>query len=436
MTTLTTDDKQFLMKMQKQKENNRLRQQKYLNKVKDNKEFKQQKAEYQRQYRKQLKDKFNELQGIIETKQVGAPQPININEITASKPISRRQKIYNKKQNIITAEITPKHKNREQPLEQSTINIYLEKLNIIHKHLTNTPLSSKLKQELTKLLNGNPSITNYIILNMPYLNDIEKTIQDLRQIYPNDNSFKSYLIPLTVELSHLPTLNNQYQIITKVAKNINDIVQTKRESNILPKSDEIKIIDLNKNIILSNLKKLPNIEDRLIYGLYTLFPSRREDDYRLMRLTYDKNANDLDKDFNYLQNLKDGTYKFIFNQFKTKKTYTKNGGQIFKVPDDLQAIITEYVNDKQIKENEYLFYSHNNHKELIAQSNFSAKISNTFKKIYGVPISIRFIRKSHATYIYKEEFNNKMTSAQVKEYREKMAHSANESDNYRVKGYE
>lgn len=433
MATLTEDEKAFLQKIEKQKENNRLRQQKYLSKVKDNEEFKQSKAEYQRTYREQLKTKYNELQGVVNKVQE-IPQPVNIQQITASQPISRKQKIYNKKHNITQDQDTviPAHITRKEALEPSTINEYIIKLNIIHRLLTNNTLTPKLKTELTKLLNGNESITQYIILNMPYLKTINETIQELRQKYPNNNSFKSYLVPLTVVLSHLPTLNNEYQTITKVAKNINEAVQEIRQENIIPKGDEIKIIDLNKDVILSNIEKLLNIEDRLIYGLYTLYPARREDDYRLMRLTYDENAEDMNDEYNYINISKDGLMRFIFNQYKTRSTYKQ---QILNVPPELQKIILSYINQKSIKENEFLFFSNDNHKDKIAQSNFSTKISNTFKKIYGVPISIRFIRKSHATHIYHLEYQNKMTSKEVKEYQRYMAHSKSESDAYRVKGY-
>ena len=103
---------------------------------------------------------------------------------------------------------------------------------------------------------------------MPYLNDVEQVIKALREKYSNDNTFTSYLIAYTVVLSHIPSLRNDYLKITTLAKD-----QTKQGQAIrdLNETDEPeKIIDLsNRQTILDNIQKLPNITDKLIYALTT-----------------------------------------------------------------------------------------------------------------------------------------------------------------------
>ena len=48
-------------------------------------------------------------------------------------------------------------------------------------------------------------------------NDIEPTINTLRENYKNDNSFKTYLNILVVITSHLTSLNKSvYQTLTKL----------------------------------------------------------------------------------------------------------------------------------------------------------------------------------------------------------------------------
>lgn len=421
----TGELQKIIARIEKIKENNKIRQQRYRDKHKNDKQFKEEHAKYHKEYRKNLKQKYNEILG-IENK-IEPIKVVDIQEIIKPTPISRKNKRYQKKNNI-TTDIKPAFIDRKKQLEPSTLIEYIKKLNIIHKHLLNKPLDAKLKDELNKLINNNEYDEKYILSNMPYLDDVDKLINDIRAKYPNDNSFKSYLSPLTVVLSHIKSHYNQYQTITKVAKKINDDVQNLRGENILPNNESIKIIDLNKETIIKNLNLLNNIQDKLIYALYCLFPARREDDYRLMRITYINDIENLDNEYNYIH-IQKNKLNFIFNQYKT---YQKYGQQIYEVPNGLNEIIMAYIAEKKLKEMDYLFYSHKNPRDKISQSNFSSKISNTFKKVYGIPISIRYIRKSHSTYLYNIAHEKKWSTNNIKKYQEMMAHSSGESSLYRV----
>ena len=428
MTTI--EEKAIITRIENQKLKNKLRQQKYRDKRKNDEEFKKERAEYQREYNKNLKEKYNEIMGVVNSVEE-PPKTIDIPEIIRPPLLSKRQKIYKTKKNI-SDNIIPAYINRKDILEQSTINEYISKLNIVHKFFIKQPLTQKLKSELNKLINDIQYDEKMILDNMPYLIDINNTIEDLRTKYQKDNSFKAYLVPLTVVLGHIKDLNNQYQTITKVAKSINDIVQDKRSNNTLSLSEKTKIIDLDKKVLLDNLEtNLKDIQDKVIYSIYTLFPSRREDDYRLMRLTYHQKPQDLNEDFNYLQVEKSGDMNFVFNQYKTRKKY---GQKIYKVPQEITNILHKYISQYKLKENSFLFYANNTPKEPVSQSNFSVKVGNTFKKVYGIPISIRYIRKSHATFLYK--ISNDWSSKEITEYQTKMGHSDSESKLYRVAKFE
>ena len=421
----TLEQKAIIERVEKIKALNKIRQQRYRDNHKNDENFKEERAKYQRDYQKNLKEKYNNILG--KENKIEPSKTIDIKEIIRPPPTSKRNKRYQKKNNI-TTDIKPSFIDRKSPLEQSSIIEYLKKLNIIHKHLINKALDAKLKGELNKLISNNEYDEKYILSNMPYLEDVEKLIENLRAKYPNENSFKSYLIPLTVILSHIKSYNNQYQTITKIAKKINDNIQKIRGDNVLPDNESIKIIDLDKETILSKLNLLTNIQDKLIYGLYCLFPSRREDDYRLMRITYSNNPDNLDNEYNYLQ-IEKNKINFIFNQFKTFKKF---GQQIFQVPNGLNDIILNYIREKNLKELDYLFYSNKNPKDKLSQSNFSTKISTTFKKVYGIPISIRYIRKSHSTHLYNTAHTNKWSTNEINKYQDMMAHSSGESNLYRV----
>lgn len=433
-TELTAKDKITLEKLARKRELNRLRQERYRNKLKEinEDEFKANQAEYQRNYRKKIKEEENKVKGII-NKIEEKPKEINIQEIIKPPPLSKKQKRYSKKNNI-TTDIIPSYQTRKEALEPSTIIEYLRKINIIHKLITYNPLSIKLKSEINNLINNNDFSEDYIINNMPYLNDIEKTITTIRNKYPADNSFKSYLVPLAVVLSHIQKLNNNYQILTKVAKNINEGIQNIRMDNVLPKEDQKKIInDMDEKILMKNVNKLIDIKEKLIYGIYTLFPTRREDDYRLMRITYNIRAEDADDNYNYLQILKNGKMKFIFNEYKTNKTYKQ---QIYNVPENLTKIFNSYINQNSLKELDYLFYSNNDKRDKMGQSNFSQKISATFKKIYDIPININYIRKSYSNHIHKIAYENRLSTKEEQKLIEMMAHSIQEHNKYRALRFE
>ena len=116
------------------------------------------------------------------------PKQIEIPSLEPVKIDRRTRK--GKKQAIVSNDIKPSYLSRKTPLEYSTIEEYMTKANIIHKTFKNEGLSPKLKGELHKLLNDNPNIDENMIKNeMDYLNDIDNTIQRLRAIYKNDNSF-------------------------------------------------------------------------------------------------------------------------------------------------------------------------------------------------------------------------------------------------------
>lgn len=408
MDILTDKEKQFLIKMEQQKQKHNEAQAKYrlknLDKIKD----------YNSNYFKQKQEQEAEIKSKLLKQE---PTKIDIDKII-EKPIIN-------KTSRGALEIIPSFKTRKDVLELSTINDYIKKANIIHKIFKNKGLSQEVKRELNKLLNDNKNIDEKLILDeMDYINDdIDKSINILRDHYKNDNTFKTYINILVVITSHFKSIHNEiYQKLTKIANFINDVIQTKRGTNILDDKDNGKIIDLNNDVILSNIQKLNDIEDRLIYGLYTLQPARRLD-YRNMKITLETNDNNLN-DINYLK-LSSIPYQFVFNDYKTFKAY---GKQIIDVDDDLMKIINLYIDMKGLKNDDYLFSLSRNKKEIYDKGAFSNKISKIFKKIYKVPISVRFLRMSWSIYINSDfkryDFNER------KKLIRSMAHSIEESQKY------
>ena len=390
---------------------------------------KQKHKEAQQKYRDTNKSKIHDYnikysqskKEIKPIKEEPTPTPININEILTETKTNKRTK-KNKPNDII-----PSFKTRDENISQSSINDYIAKSNIIHRILTNKTLSKSLKVQLINLFNNNDFDEDLIKSQMPYITgapcNIETVINTLRTHYKNDNTFKSYLNILVVITSHLKTLDqNIYQTLTKLNIYLNEVITDKRKENNINKEDENKIIDMSITSILTNIKKLDNINEKLIYALYSLFPARRLE-WRLTKLV-DQNEQTNNPLYNYLI-LKDGKYEIIFNNYKTASTY---GRQIFNIDNiELTNILNEYINKSKLLNGDFLFSLKTNKKKEISQSNFSHLISNIYKKVYNIPISIRFLRMSHIT----SYLSTNPTIKQMEILAYKMGHSKEEQGLYK-----
>ena len=144
------------------------------------------------------------------------------------------------------------------------------------------------------------------------------------------------MIAYTVVLSHIPSLRSDYLRITTLAKDHTKQGQAKRDENTTEDPD--KIIDLSdRQTLLNNIEKLPNINDKLIYAVNVLIPPKRLE-YRFVILTDETNKNLLKDTNNYL--IIKGAWRFVFYEYKTAKTLEQ---QVIPIPDDLKQILQEYI---------------------------------------------------------------------------------------------
>lgn len=401
-------------------EQNRKHQQTYRDKLKTQlgiDEYRKLKAELMKLYRakrKEEEEKLKPVKPITPIKSVELPS-VNITS-TKKQPKGLKYKI-EELDNIVPSYIT-----RDKPLEPNTIDNYNSKSNTINKLILNKPLSTTIKNELNKLFHNRKFNEKLILDEMHYLNDAEMVVKTLRTKYSNDNTFKSYLIVLTSIISHFPALRDIYLKISKLSKQINQITEDKRDENVNTHPE--KIIDLsNRKVLLDNLDKLNNINDKLIYAINVLIPPRRLEN-RLIRITDETNTDNLKDADNYLivKGYKDTKWKLVYNEYKTAGSL---GQQIINVPDDLKQILEQYISTNNLNIGDYLFSLKRDKRELIAQPNFSSKISSVFKKIYDEEICNRFLRYSKAT----DTAN--LSKKEHKQLALDMGHTLNQSLSYR-----
>jgi hypothetical protein len=314
---------------------------------------------------------------------------------------------------------------REKPLKGDTVGDYLQKANIIQKRFKNKSLSQQALRELEKLFTDDPSANQAIILKeMDYLANVEDTLHTLQGIYNNPNTLKSYVNVLVVITSHLKDFGEIYQRLTRINIEINKRIQDKRDDNELKEDERDKIIPLDKPTILKGLNKLQDMREKLIFALYTLQPSRRLD-YRFMRITKETDADKLDDKYdNYL--VITPPFKFVFNNYKTYETYGQQ--EIPVMDDDLRNLISKYINYYKLKVGDYLISQINDKNKVIAESNFSNKITQIFQKVYGIHTSLDYIRKSHIIAFYDQP--KKLSNNEKKAFAALMAHSVEEASKY------
>ena len=267
--SLTDEEIKLINRVNKIKEQAKERQKRFREKqLESNPNYKEERNSYMREYNANLRKKYNQISRKDIQTQEAVLKEVEIPELVPIKVSKRTRRGKKRKPN--TDDITPAHQKRKEPLELSTIENYISQANIINKLFLNQPLSQKVKSELRKLFDNNAFDENLILEEMPYINkDIIPTLTKLREKYQNDNTYKTYVNILVVITSHIKPLYDTYQLLTKTNIQANKQIQEKREENILDEKDEGKIISLDLIDISSNLAKIKNINNKLIYGLYT-----------------------------------------------------------------------------------------------------------------------------------------------------------------------
>lgn len=367
---LLDEEEEFLIKQQKKKERQRETQKKYYNK----------KIELYKQNHKTDKKQY-----------------ISIDDL----------KLLIKDDEIIEKERLKKNKSK------NTISNYINLLNQINKLILNKSLTNIEKEELINIIQGSSS--NYIILSYLDNKNIEQTIEILRNYYNNDNTFRNILNILNI------ITNYKYELINKLFIYYTKQIINNREKNEIDINDKDKIINLDRTTIIEHIENIENINDKLLYSLYTLIPARRLE-WRKMIIKY--NELNINEKQNYI--IMGDEIKCIFNDYKTYKIYKK---QILLIKDDyLIKLINDYIKHNYLKENDLLFSQETDKNKEIAESNFSQKLKDLFYSIYKIPICLRFIRISHIVYFIKLNPNPPLTLR--KNFSTQMGHSIEEQLRY------
>jgi hypothetical protein len=291
---------------------------------------------------------------------------------------------------ILPLAILPRKLNKKV-IKQSSKNRYIYVAKKLHKFYTDEDITDD--DDIIKAINGLPFDYKKIVKQFPYLfND--------RYLYDVIARFAAYVRELLAIFSRINGFTYFKRRLYPYVLFVNKLQQDKRDDKTI--DDDIKNkLSFNHDDILSNVDKLKNDTDKLIYLLLTFIPPRRAHDYRHTKNISHIPDDTIDKDFNYYFD----KHIYIYNT-KNKKFYD------LLLPDE----IIPYINI----ETEFIFGN-----KLMKDSNLSKRIKDIFKKVYDYPYGATEIRRLYATYS-----NDNLTKKERKHNATAMGHSFEENINY------
>jgi len=310
-------------------------------------------------------------------------------------------------------------KKRINPLNKSKLNdksiqLYLKTIKKIYKNYYKKEIDDET--ELINVLTNKPYNRDKITKQLEFIktdiyNVIKDNYKDITILYAIITRIKNFAKQVKELHPYIEQRQNNYNE-KRINKKVDKIIERKMEVLSFKKEDILRII---AKIELSD-------NEKLIFGLMTLFPTRRPNDYRKMLISETKPK----KENKLLINERNNYYynkRFYFNVTKNKDI------QEFDIPDELDILINEIINKRDNKiDNKHLILNKEN-KEY-TNSSLSIFIMKTFNKIYGISISAVEIRRLYSTYLQKEFKNGNITEEKHRMICEMMSHSYEENKKY------
>ena len=112
------------------------------------------------------------------------------------------------------------------PLSDNSIATYLSQFKKVYEHFTKNDVPTKLKDELTKVLQLKKYDDKYVTKELKFINNTIKFVDELKLRYPNKNSMKSSLNSVVAIIGRIKEMNKEYQLLapinTSLAKNYSD----------------------------------------------------------------------------------------------------------------------------------------------------------------------------------------------------------------------
>ena len=268
----------------------------------------------------------------------------------------------------------------------------------------------KLYLQRLKTLNEGREIKSFSFLNKP--SKIMKIISELKQ-----NTQMSYYGSLLGIMKLLPKTTYELSLkkyTDEFLKLKGDIKENPLDKKDIPKEDEINELKekymKGSRAIKSkevNKKEYNLLLHNLLLSIYTDIPPRRGQDYLLMKITDDYDKEEDKENYNWYDKK---NKRFIFNKYKTSKTY---GTQEIDISKNkvLLSNLKMYIKHRRDNDN-WLLVKWSS--QYFKQDN---DITRELNKIFGGNFSVNSLRHYYVTNKYKD----------IKDDAEKMGHSVGTS---------
>jgi hypothetical protein len=278
----------------------------------------------------------------------------------------------------------------------------------------------------------NSKFGNKEFKNLSFLNNFKKVKDILNNMTDSTrkNNLASILVGLKATNNKNKVIDKYVKFLDQVSKDYNEKILTQRKSDKESENwTSVKSLQGVLNKYASKMrrkqyykkssltkKEMDKLKTYLVLSLYLIDPKSnppRRLEYASLKIT--KKDPDSDKG-NYLRIFSRNKKEFIFNNYKTAKTYKK---QIIPVGSKLNSVINLWL--KFNPDNEYLLTNSRGGK--MTENGLGKYLQNIFKKELGKKISVNMIRHIILSDAYKDVPKMK----EMKDKAEKMGHSVNEA---------
>lgn len=295
------------------------------------------------------------------------------------------------------------------------------KKKLTEKGLTESTAAAYIRQ--LKTLNNNSDLSN--------LNFLKATKKVLSTISTKShNTQKGYLSAVISVIRNTTTLKGCLATYQKkldsltAEKPISNVKSERQKKNWIDWSEVEKVFQqLQAEISKFKNKKqitpaeFTTLQKYAVLSLYVLNQPRRNKDYKEM---YVVNHEPTDKSHNYLVLKGNTPSEFVYNVFKTAKSY---GQQKFPVPPELATALKQYLAFHPLADGDnFPLLVYPNGQKFDSDNNITRLMNRIFHRNIG-PSMLRHIYLTH-------KYGNELK--EMKEDAEKMGHSLNEQREYIV----
>lgn len=241
--------------------------------------------------------------------------------------------------------------------------------------------------------------------------EYERILEYLKDVAPNKRKTTLAALVVLTDNDHYRTKMNSDVSECNAQTEKQEMTETQRENWVDGNTirETFDVLERDAKILYKKTHKtnadMQQIQNYIIVALYSLIPPRRAVDYCEMKI---RNANH--EEDNYIDK-----NKFVFNKYKTAKTY---GRQELDIPQQLKSILNRWI---AINPSDHLLID-NNFNNLN-----SVKLNQRIERIFGKKVGVNGFRHTYLTDKYKT------TSEEYKRLAKDMTDmgsSSNMSDTY------